>query len=140
MIQNILLATDGSAAAERAADYAASLAIRFLGKVTVLHAYTPVPGHLGEPNYNRALYENLDEARSVVERAAERLRALGVSEVETDLVEGPPANVILGVAETRQPDLIVIGARGLSTWQGMLMGSVSMAVTQRTERPVLVVK
>jgi nucleotide-binding universal stress UspA family protein len=76
----------------------------------------------------------------VVERAAERLRTLGVSEVETDLVEGPPANVILGVAETRQPDLIVIGARGLSTWQGMLMGSVSMAVTQRTERPVLVVK
>jgi nucleotide-binding universal stress UspA family protein len=140
MIQNILLATDGSAAAERAVDYAASLAIRFLGKVTVLHAYTPVPGYLGEPNYNRALYENLDEARSVVERAAERLRTLGVSEVETDLVEGPPANVILGVAETRQPDLIVIGARGLSTWQGMLMGSVSMAVTQRTERPVLVVK
>jgi nucleotide-binding universal stress UspA family protein len=140
MIQNILLATDGSAPAERAVDYAASLAIRFLGKVTVLHAYTPVPGYLGKPNYNRALYENLDEARAVVERAADRLRTLGVSEVETDLIEGPPANVILGVAETRQPDLIVIGARGLSTWQGMLMGSVSMAVTQRSDRPVLVVK
>jgi nucleotide-binding universal stress UspA family protein len=140
MIQNILLATDGSPASERAADFAASLAIRFHGKVTVLHAYTPVPGHLGEPNYNRALYENQDEARSVVEDAADRLRSMGVPDIETDIVEGPAANVILGVAETRQPDLIVIGARGLSTWQGMLMGSVSMAVTQRTERPVLVVK
>jgi nucleotide-binding universal stress UspA family protein len=48
--------------------------------------------------------------------------------------------VILGIAETRHIDLIVIGARGLSTWQGILLGSVSMAVAQRAECPVLVVK
>lgn len=140
MFQKILLATDGSPAAERAADYAASIALRFLSKVAIIHAYTPLPGHSGEPNYNRSLYEDLEEAQSVVEKAAGRLRDLGVSEVETDLVEGPPANVILGAAETRQPDLIVMGARGLSTWQGMLMGSVSLAVTQRTVHPVLIVK
>jgi len=34
----------------------------------------------------------------------------------------------------------VIGARGNSTWQGALLGSVSMLVTQRAECPVLVVK
>jgi nucleotide-binding universal stress UspA family protein len=38
------------------------------------------------------------------------------------------------------PDLIVIGARGLGTWPGLLLGSVSMAVTQRAQCPVLVVK
>ena len=140
MIQGILLATDGSAPAERATDFAASLATRFHSKVTVLHAFTPVPATLGEPNYSRALYETLDEAKTLVENAAARLRELGVIDVETDTIEGPAGNAILGVAETRKPDLIVIGARGLSTWQGILLGSVSTTVTQRAECPVLVVK
>ena len=39
MIQHILLATDGSAPAERAADFAASLAKRYGAKLTVLHSY-----------------------------------------------------------------------------------------------------
>lgn len=48
--------------------------------------------------------------------------------------------MILNVAEARKPDLLVVGARGLGTWQGIFLGSVSMAVTQRAECPVLVVK
>ena len=140
MIQSILLAADGSAPAERATDFAASLATRYHSKVTVLHAFTPVPAYRGEPNYSRALYETLDEAKTLVENAAARLRELGVIDVETDTIEGPAGNAILGVAETRKPDLIVIGARGLSTWQGILLGSVSTTVTQRAECPVLVVK
>lgn len=140
MFENILLATDGSKASERAADFAASLALRFHSRVTVLHAFTPVPAYLGEPNYSRALYETLDEARALVDTTADRLRELGIARVDTETIEGPAANVILGVAETRKPDLIVIGARGLSTWQGILMGSVSISVAQRAECPVLVVK
>jgi nucleotide-binding universal stress UspA family protein len=140
VIENILLATDGSKPAERASDFAASLALRYRAKVTVVHAFIPVPAYLGEPTYNRALYETLDTAQALVEDAADRLHELGVNAVETEFIEGPPANVILGVAETRKPDLIVIGARGLSTWQGILIGSVSQAVVQRAECPVLVVK
>lgn len=140
MIQSILLATDGSAAAERAAAFAASLATRYHSKVIVLHAYPPIPRHLGEPNFEEAIRNTLDGSRALVEGAARRLHELGVADVEPDVVEGPAAHVILGVAETRQPDLIVLGARGLSTWQGILLGSVSMAVTQRSECPVLVVK
>jgi nucleotide-binding universal stress UspA family protein len=140
MIEKILLATDGSQPAVRAAGFAASLALQYRAKVTILHAFTPVPAYMGEPNYNRALYETLDEAKAVVENPAQRLREMGVVDVETDFIEGPAANVILGVADTRKPDLIVIGARGLSTWQGILMGSVSLSVTQRAECPVLVVK
>jgi nucleotide-binding universal stress UspA family protein len=140
MIENILLATDGSRPAKQAAEFAASLALRFRAKVTVLHAYTPVPAYLGEPNYSRAFYESLDEAKALVEDAACRLNEMGVVGVETEVIEGPAANVVLGIAETRKPDILVIGARGLSTWQGLLMGSVSSSVTQRAECPVLVVK
>jgi len=140
MIENILLATDGSRPARQATEFAASLALRFRAKITVLHAYMPVPAYLGEPNYSRAFYETLDQAQALVEDAAGRLHDMGISEVETEVIEGPAANAVLGVAETRKPDIIVMGARGLSTWQGLLMGSVSLLVTQRAECPVLVVK
>jgi nucleotide-binding universal stress UspA family protein len=40
MIQRLLLATDGSASAERAADFAAPLDSRCGATVTVLHVYT----------------------------------------------------------------------------------------------------
>jgi len=140
MIEHILLATDGSRPAKQAAEFAASLALRFRAKVTVFHAYTSAPAYLGEPNYSRAFYQTLDEAKALVEDAAGHLHDMGIVEVATEVIEGPAINALLGVAETRKPDIIVIGARGLSTWQGLLMGSVSLSVTQRAECPVLVVK
>lgn len=140
MIQSILLTTDNSAPAKRAADFAASLATHYGAKVVVLHAYDPVPRRLGEPYYSQIVSGVLQEARSLVDNVAEYLRTLGVAQVDTDILEGPASEAILRVAETRKPDLLVIGARGMSTWQGFLLGSVSMAVTQRAECPVLVVK
>ena len=140
MIENILLATDRSSPAKHAAEFAASLALRFRVSVTVLHAYTPVPAYLGEPNYSQVFYESLNGAKALAEDTPSRLHDMGIAEVETEVIEGPAANAVLGVAETRKPDIIVMGARGLSTWQGLLMGSVSLSVTQRAECPVLVVK
>ena len=140
MIEHILLATDGSRPAKQAAEFAASLALRFRAKVTVFHAYTSAPAYLGEPNYSRAFYQTLEEAKALVEDAAGHLQDMGIVDVAREVIEGPAINALLGVAETRKPDIIVIGARGLSTWQGLLMGSVSLSVTQRAECPVLVVK
>ena len=140
MIQSILLSTDGSAPAEHVAEFAASLAAQCRAKVMVLHAYNPVPGFLGEPIYSQALQNTLREAESLVANVAKRLRDIGVTDVITDVVAGSAADVILDVAQTRKPDLIVVGARGLSTWQGIILGSVSMAVAHRAECPVLVVK
>lgn len=140
MIQNILLATDGSVPAERAADFAASLATCYGAKVTVVYAFPAVPAVLGEPNYSQALSKTLREAESLVAEVALRLQERGVTDVDTDVLEGPAAQVILTVAETRRPDLLVMGARGLGTWQGLILGSVSRVVVQQAECPVLVVK
>jgi nucleotide-binding universal stress UspA family protein len=65
---------------------------------------------------------------------------MGVPDVDIDTAGGPTTSVILNVAEARRPGLLVVGARGLGTWQGIFLGSVSMAVTQRAECPVLAVK
>ncbi len=140
MIQNILLVTDGSAPSKRAADFAASLATQYHAKVTVLHAYHPVPPRLGEPYYGQALASVLQEAQALVDDVVNHLFKMGVAEVDEEVLEGPASEAILRVAETRKPDLLVIGGRGMSTWQGLLLGSVSLAVAQRAECPVLVIK
>jgi nucleotide-binding universal stress UspA family protein len=140
MIESILLATDGSEPSAHAAEYAASLALRYGASITVVHAFNPVPAYLGDPYYGRAVYATLDEAEELTQKAVDRLRQAGVAEVEAVFIAGPAVEVILDVAETRKPDLIVIGARGLGTWRGLLLGSVSASVTQRAEVPVLVVK
>ncbi len=141
MFRHILFATDGSFAAERAADYAAALAVRFHAKVTVLHAFTLIATPAVGYNFPNVDANAIDrDARDLVQRTAERLRDLGVQEVETEVIQGQPSHVILGVAETIKPDVIVMGARGVSTWQGILLGSISVSVVQRAQVPVLVVK
>jgi nucleotide-binding universal stress UspA family protein len=140
MIRKILLATDGSASSGRAAEFAASLSRRYNARIFVLHAYTPGPAGEKLTQQGSIYYESSDEAHSLVEQVNLRLEDMGVEGIESNAVEGPPAHVILGVAESSNQDLIVIGARGTSTWQGSRMGSVSLAVTQRAECPVLVVK
>jgi nucleotide-binding universal stress UspA family protein len=140
MIQSILLATDGSTHADRAADVAAALALRFGAGLTVLHAYGPPLRH-SEPAGAPASSDQVAEgAQTLVASLASRLRGLGIATLDTKVVEGPAVNVIVGVAESCHPDMLIIGARGWSTWQGQGLGSVSMAVLLRAECPVLVVK
>lgn len=141
MFRHILFATDGSFNAERAGDYAASLAVRFHAKVTVLHAYTqlsvPTAGYRF-PNVDASASQK--DAEDLAKQMAERMRNHGVPEVEYEVIQGQPAHVILGFAETHKPDVIVVGARGLGTWQGLILGSTSMTIVQRALIPVLVVK
>jgi nucleotide-binding universal stress UspA family protein len=140
MIQNILLATDGSAAAGRAADFAASLALRFDAGLTILYVHSPTAAKPSAilPPYDPA--QGLVSAQALVADLAIRLHQMGVASVETEVVEGPAITVILGVAESRRPDMLVMGARGAGTWPGRFLGSVSNAVLQRAECPVLIIK
>jgi nucleotide-binding universal stress UspA family protein len=140
MLQYVMLATDGSAAAERAADFVAALAARYDARVTVLHTVPPVPDFLGEPNYSQRLDKTLGDARALVGGVAKRLRATGIADVDAEVVEGPAAGAILDLAETRAPDLLVIGTRGWSVWKSLMRGSVSQIVTQHAACPVLVIK
>ena len=141
MFRQILFATDGSFASEHAGDYAASLAIRFHSKIVVLHAFNQLvvpPVGYSFPNVDA--YASYQDAEKLVQRTAERMRNHGVEDVEVQVVQGQAVHVILGVAETMKPDVIVMGARGVGTWQGLLLGSTSMSVVQRAQVPVLVVK
>ena len=140
MFKRILLATDGSPHAEEALKYTRDLALRDEAQVVVVHAVFPLPAFLGEPERQRLISHNVVEGEQVAGQAAEKLREAGVDDVIVEVLEGPPADAILRVAETRQCDLIVMGSRGHGELTSLLLGSVSHRVLAHAHVPVLVVR
>jgi nucleotide-binding universal stress UspA family protein len=139
MFNKILLATDGSPSATEAGRYVSQLAKLTGAQVIVLHAYPRVPAFLGEPNLSQMIHQNLEEADRIVAPVVEGLAAAGV-DVSAEMLEGPPAEAILAVAESSACDLIVMGTRGYGHLAGMLLGSVSHKVLANATMPVLVVR
>lgn len=136
MFRNILVAVDGSRQASDALDLAIDLAKRYQARLTLLHAFPHVSDLLGTPHY-----EHLLAARTLIgEQLLESARAQvgDAMSVETHLIEGPPAPAILRVADDERVDLIVMGSRGHGQIGGLLLGSVSNAIAQRAQCPVLI--
>jgi nucleotide-binding universal stress UspA family protein len=139
MFEKILLATDGSPHAEEALKYARDLALRDDAQVIVVHAVPPVPAYLGEPRWQELVSRNIVEGEQVAGHAAENLRKAGV-EVVVEVLEGPPADAILRVADVRRPDLIVMGSRGHGELASLLLGSASHRVLAHAHVPVMIVR
>lgn len=109
------------------------------GKVFVVHAYELPPDFLGSPYHQQLLSAHQDHGRALLDA----MPLTGNDEVlqveyETELIGGPPAQVIADVARVRDADEIVVGARGLGRVRALL-GSVSHELLHLADRPVLVI-
>ena len=58
---------------------------------------------------------------------------------EVLILEGAPAEAIIDAADVEKCDLIVMGTRGLTDFQGMALGSVSHKVIHSMDRMILLV-
>lgn len=140
MFRRILVPTDFSPPAKRAADYAVRLAEGLGAELVLVHVFAfPYDWYYWEE-------PELDALRHTVEASAERkLRALaarlarpGVA-VRTHLaLHSNVRQAIQEAAEEEQADLIVMGTKG---WTGERpeLGSVAEQVTRYSPRPVLMV-
>ena len=137
MFRKILVAVDGSQNARDALDMALDMAQRYGASLGLLHAFPHVSDLLGYPQYDHLLEARTLIGHQLLESA--RAQVGDLAPVELHLVEGPAAPAILRVASEEAYDLIVIGSRGLGQIAGMLLGSVSHAVAQRAECPVMIV-
>lgn len=132
-IRNMVLATDGSRASEKALQFVIRH-VRPRGnsgpacEVAVLHAMP----FLRYP-------ELKDAGHAIVDRAARLLEAAGFR-AEPVFKIGHPADEILTFAERRKSDLIVTGARGRGAVARFLLGSVSTKLIQHSHCSILVVR
>jgi nucleotide-binding universal stress UspA family protein len=96
-------------------------------------AFTPMPAY-DDGALERAALELAEEGQKVAKAAGLDATA----EVAESTYEGT-WHAILTVADARSAVLIVMGARGLSTFKSLLLGSVSHGVAQHAHVPVLIV-
>jgi nucleotide-binding universal stress UspA family protein len=139
MFNKILLATDGSSDAGQALECARDLALRDGAQVIVVHAFEPVRSRMGDPWGTRIMARHVSAGQDVANQAAQRLQEAGV-DVVVEVLEGPPADAILRVADVSECDLIVMGSRGHGALASLLLGSVSHRVLAHAHVPVLVAR
>lgn len=60
--------------------------------------------------------------------------------VNTELLTGQPAEMLVNYIEEHNPDLTVLGARGLRATLGFLLGGVAQQIVEYAHCPVLVVR
>ena len=121
----------------QALQYAAAVAKRFRGRVTVLFVNDPLLIAAARQAYGD---ERQFVEQSRVELARFARHAVRGSEQMTSIVAvGSPASQILATAKRLRSDLIVIGTQGLSGVQKLVFGSTTEQVLRRTTIPVLAV-
>lgn len=146
MFQHILLASDGSDNAIRAADTAAQIASKFGARVTILTVFNPpvmAPPFLGGPEPiidAEVLTQQAEEIQEAVERRTGAILETQKVPYECRREVGHPVDHIVSVAEQENADLIVMGSRGLGGLQSFLLGSVSDRVLHHAHCPVLIVR
>jgi nucleotide-binding universal stress UspA family protein len=137
--KQFLIATDGSPGAREALQEGTRIARDVGAAITIVYVrHAPLPV-FGDLYYQRALSDELARGAAILDAAAAEARIAGV-EVETESLEGDPADCVVDLARSRAVDLIIVGSRGRGAIAGALLGSVSEAVVHKADRPVLVVK
>jgi len=110
-------------------------------EVRVLHVLqpsAPAPPQMA-PGYAPELDDQKKPAHELVERLAKELRSAGFK-VETAVEVGDIRERIIDSAEGWRADLIVVGSRGRSGIQRLLLGSVAEFVARHAKCSVEIVR
>jgi nucleotide-binding universal stress UspA family protein len=124
---NILFADDGSQHAQAAVELLKDFPLTRNSRISVVHAF------------NSGQVPHISEYEHMLERTKEQLTTRHLL-VETELKLGPAAEMIIERAEEKKPDLIIMGARGLRSTVGILLGGVAQQVVEYVCCPVLIVR
>jgi nucleotide-binding universal stress UspA family protein len=142
-VRNVLCPVDFSENSGKAVSTAQNLASIFRARLHLVHV---IPSYLIKEKWGvwKKLGEEEKEKfdRVMLEEAGSRLGTLcrdhGI-EGEGEIHHGSPSKIISSIAEEKRCDLIVMGARGLSYLQSILVGSTTEAVLKSSPCPVLIV-
>ena len=137
----ILVPVDGSEVATRAAKKALALAESINVKVVAMHvinigiyAYQTEVIYPTEIPLSELIQK---EGHSYLDEIVTLGEEMGIS-VTKKLVEGHPAEEI--ITEAKEDDLIVIGSKGRTGLDRLLLGSVAENVARHASCPVMIVK
>lgn len=134
---NILLPTDFSENADLATEFAFQIARQTKGRVMVFHAYDL-------PYSDRSMTTSLldvmrENAETNMAELKKKLAAKYQEEFTTLIRLGNPIRLIAETSLVDHMDLIVMGTKGASGLEEILIGSNAASVIQNSEIPVLII-
>ena len=141
MTKEILVPVDGSEQGRKAIDFAANFAKQDDAVVHLLHVYKLpiVPEGMGEYVISdRIELQALGD--QIIAVAQDEARKKGIVHITATVIEGDPAERIIAYAKEHDVDMIVMGSRGLGSFKGLLLGSVSNKVSHRADRTCVIVR
>ena len=139
----ILLPTDGSKSSLNAAKYVAKMAknSRSPVSVTLISVHDDVGlGHVKQFVANDVVDDYLREVSEKELKPAQKI--LNAARVKHSMVitRGHIAEEIIKLANKEKVDMIVMGAKGRTSFVDMLIGSVAQRISSSAKQPVLLIK
>lgn len=148
-IRRLMLATDGSKHSEAAARFLIDIPLPKESKVMLV---TSLQSHVAalmkmptlDLETNQKILAELraaeeEAARKLMDKTKKQFQAKGYS-TEALVLRGDPAEEIIMASKTLNPDLIALGARGLTGIDTFLLGSVAQRVARHSRYSILVVR
>lgn len=139
-MKTILVASDGSTAAEKAIEYAANRARLEQARLVIVNVSEPFcPVGVSELDVSVFDAAMEKESRSILDAALAKAKAAGVG---ADAVHeiGAPAEAIVAVAKREGASEILVASHGRHGLARIAMGSVSSRVVESAPCTVTVVK
>jgi len=142
VLRKILIATDGSENAEKAADF--GIQIAGLSGAKVYAAYvidtTPYYSIPLDQVWSKEVYEQVEKTGHEITAGVEKTAKAAGLEAESIILKGDPAEKIVNFAEEQNVDMIIVGSLGKGKFERLVIGSVSEKVVRHAKIPVLVVR
>ncbi len=130
-IKKILVPLDGSENSQRSLETAIHLAREHEASLTAIYVIRTL-SESARQKKSETMPQFLLQAKKISEKN-------GVP-FHSRILEGDPGHCIIDYSNTRDIDLIVIGARGLGTFKKIFLGSVSSYVLHKSEVAVMLIR
>ena len=147
MISKILVPTDGSGIAQKAAKYAVRFAKEMGAGVVLLNVIDKrfivsrsIPAVASPTHLTDTIEDYLKQAAEAFMKEVEQLCRKNNVRSKALIRRGHPVEEILKEAKKSKADLIIVGSHGKSALKAAVLGSVTMGVMQATKIPVLIVR
>jgi nucleotide-binding universal stress UspA family protein len=139
--KDIIVAVDGSEAAEKAFQKSLDIAKRNNARLILAHIIDSRTFATAE-SYDRTLSDRAEEyAKELLDSYVKTAKAAGVNDLVRCVEYGSPkVKIAKDIAGNFKSDLIVCGATGMNAVERFLIGSVSESITRYASCDVLVVR
>lgn len=139
-MENLLIATDFSDNAFNALQYGLEIALKTKAKlhvIAVAHVIRSGAGRLR--SIDHIVEEDVRNSMHRLQKDIEKLEIYNQVSITFITLKGETADVVIDYANKIKADITFIGAKGITNFEALVIGSVALNILHKSKLPVMVV-